>query len=60
MCIHFILLTLKGYVGKLYLDQSWLTDPTADWKLDITFKSQVAEFKVSVKPELKVVVGLNV
>jgi len=36
----------KGYVGKLYLDQSWLSDPTADWKLNITFKSEVAEFKV--------------
>ena len=50
--------SLKGYVGKLYLDQSWLTDPTADWKLDITFKSQVAEFKVSIKSEVKVVVNV--
>ncbi|XP_023342539.1 uncharacterized protein LOC111712214 [Eurytemora carolleeae] len=36
----------KGYVGKLYLDQAWLENPTEDWKLSITFKSEVLEFKV--------------
>jgi len=36
----------NGYVGKLYMDQSWLTNPTSDWKLMINFASEVAEFKV--------------
>lgn len=36
----------QGYVGKLYLDQSWLTGPTIDWQLNITFANQVSEFKV--------------
>jgi len=36
----------KGYVAKLYLDQSWLTYPTSDWMLNITFKNEVDEFKV--------------
>merc|ERR1711942_36230 len=36
----------KGYTAKLYLDQSWLTQQTSDWKLNITFKQEVAEFKV--------------
>merc|ERR1719283_214766 len=36
----------KGYVGKLYLDQSWLAQQTSDWKLAITFANEVAEFKI--------------
>jgi len=36
----------KGYVGKLYLDQSWLAQQTSDWKLEITFANIVAEFKI--------------
>merc|ERR1711887_157398 len=36
----------KGYVAKLYLDQSWLAQQTSDWKLSLTFANQVAEFKV--------------
>merc|ERR1711910_35363 len=36
----------KGYVAKLYLDQSWLSEQTSDWKLSLTFANQVAEFKV--------------
>jgi len=36
----------KGYVAKLYLDQSWLSNPTTDWTLDIAFKNTIKEFKV--------------
>merc|ERR1712025_1075308 len=36
----------KGYVGKLYLAQSWLAQQTADWRLDLTFASQLLQFKV--------------
>jgi len=36
----------KGYVGKLYLDQTWLSGPTSDWFLNVTFGNQVDEFKV--------------
>lgn len=36
----------KGYIGKLVLDQSWLSKPTEDWLLDLGFCNQVEEFKV--------------
>ena len=36
-----------GYIGKLFLDQSWLLGQTTDWKLNITFCQEVLEFKVS-------------
>merc|ERR1712106_333052 len=36
----------KGYVAKLYLDQSWMAQQTSDWKLAITFANEVNEFKV--------------
>jgi len=36
----------KGYVAKLYLDQSWLANPTTDWTLELTFKNEVKEFKI--------------
>ena len=36
----------KGYIGKLVLDQSWLSKPTQDWVLDLGFCNQVEEFKV--------------
>ena len=39
----------KGYIGKLYLDQAWLAQYTADWKLSITFCNEVKEFKVHDK-----------
>ena len=39
----------KGYIAKLYLDQAWLAQYTADWKLTITFCNEVQEFKVSDK-----------
>ena len=35
-----------GYLGKLYLDQSWLAKHTSMWKLDIKFYNEVSEFKV--------------
>ena len=35
-----------GYLGKLYLDQSWLAKHTSMWKLDITFCNEVSQFKV--------------
>ena len=40
---------LKGYIGKLNLDQSWLSKPTSDWSLDLGFCNQVDEFKVGKK-----------
>ena len=36
----------KGYIGKLVLDQSWLSKPTEDWLLDLGFCNEVEEFKV--------------
>merc|ERR1711973_794536 len=36
----------KGYVAKLYLDQSWLNMATSEWKLNLLFNDEVAEFKV--------------
>ena len=36
----------KGYIGKLSLDQSWLTKPTEDWLLQLGFCNEVEEFKV--------------
>ena len=36
----------QGYVGKLYLDQTWLSAPTEQWDLNITLASQVEEFRV--------------
>jgi len=36
----------KGYVAKLYLDQSWLTYETSEWRLNITFNSKVDEFQI--------------
>eukprot|EP00092_Neocalanus_flemingeri_P034507 GFUD01037520.1.p1 GENE.GFUD01037520.1~~GFUD01037520.1.p1 ORF type:complete len:186 (-),score=43.30 GFUD01037520.1:181-672(-) len=36
----------RGYVAKLYLDQSWLAQQTSDWTLAITFNDEVEEFKV--------------
>jgi len=36
----------KGYTGKLYLEQSWLDQQTADWKLAATFAGQLKQFKV--------------
>merc|ERR1712038_1062845 len=36
----------KGYVGKLHLDQTWLSGPTITWQLNVTMASEVAEFKV--------------
>ena len=35
-----------GYIGKLMLDQSWLSKPTSDWTLDLGFCKEVSEFKV--------------
>ena len=35
-----------GYLGKLYIDQSWLAKHTSMWKLDIKFYNEVSEFKV--------------
>ena len=35
-----------GYIGKLKLDQSWLSKPTSDWTLDLGFCKEVSEFKV--------------
>ena len=37
---------VQGYVGKLYLAQSWLAQQTADWRLDLTFASHLLQFKV--------------
>merc|ERR1711953_134791 len=36
----------KGFIGKLILDQSWLSKPTEDWLLGLGFCSQVEEFKI--------------
>ena len=36
----------QGYIGKLVVDQAWLSKPTSDWTLDLGFCSQVDEFKV--------------
>merc|ERR1711953_7001 len=36
----------KGYVGKLYLGQTWLSGPSTSWSLNITFRAQLEEFKV--------------
>merc|ERR1712037_31415 len=39
----------KGYTGKMYLDQGWLTQQTSDsvfWRLTATFQNEVKEFKV--------------
>merc|ERR1712080_18621 len=36
----------KGYTAKLYLDQSWLSQQTSDWKLTITFEEEIMEYKV--------------
>ena len=36
----------QGYVGKLYLGQTWLTGPSSAWSLNITFAAQLEEFKV--------------
>merc|ERR1712087_442518 len=36
----------KGYVGKLYLGQTWLSGPTISWSLNITFNTLLEEFKV--------------
>merc|ERR1719464_34145 len=38
----------KGYTGKMYLDQGWLSQQTSDsvfWRLTATFQNQVKEFK---------------
>ena len=40
---------MQGYVAKLYLDQSWLAQETADWKVAITFANEVHEFKVGTR-----------
>ena len=39
-------ISLQGYVGKLYLNQTWLSGPTTDWQLNITLANQVSEFRV--------------
>ena len=36
----------KGFIGKLILDQSWLSKPTEDWLLELGFCSEVEEFKI--------------
>ena len=36
----------KGFIGKLILDQSWLSKPTEDWLLELGFCNQVEEFKI--------------
>ena len=36
-----------GYIGKLFLDQTWLLGQTTDWRLNISFCQEVLEFKVS-------------
>merc|ERR1712232_445355 len=36
----------KGFIGKLTLDQSWLSKPTEDWLLELGFCSEVEEFKI--------------
>ena len=36
----------KGFIGKLILDQSWLSKPTEDWLLVLGFCSEVEEFKI--------------
>ena len=36
----------SGYIGKLTLDQTWLTQQSLDWLLNITFCQNVTEFKV--------------
>merc|ERR1711953_364925 len=36
----------KGYVGKLYLGQTWLSGPSISWSLNLTFTSLLEEFKV--------------
>ena len=43
---NLLLFFTKGYVGKLYVDQTWLTGRTSDWQLNITLANQVEEFKV--------------
>ena len=35
-----------GYIGKLTVDQTWLQQQTQDWTLNISFCSNVTEFKV--------------
>ena len=42
----FTFLSHQGYVGKLYLDQTWLSAPTEQWDLNISLASQVEEFKI--------------
>merc|ERR1711879_478154 len=36
----------KGYVGKLYLGQTWLTGPSTSWSLNITFTAHLEILKV--------------
>ena len=33
-------------MGKLYLDQTWLSGPTDQWDLNITLVGEAEEFKV--------------
>ena len=48
-----------GYIGKLLLDQSWLTKPTSDWTLDLGFCSQVSEFKVREVKSTNICINLQ-
>ena len=36
----------QGYVGKLYLGQTWLAGPSTSWSLNITFTAHLEELKV--------------
>jgi len=38
----------SGYIGKLTVDQTWLSQQTEDWSLNITFCNNVTEFKVNI------------
>ena len=37
-----------GYIAKVTVDQTWLSQQTLDWTLNITFCNNVTEFKVNV------------
>ena len=52
-CTLYYSIYCQGYTAKLYLEQSWLAQQTADWKLTATFGDQVNQFKVSKQIETR-------